>query len=114
MAGQAQFGPVCVDHVVLQRQYFRVDIDCRGHILSDLCTLHLPDAGRFGIDVFLTEQAQQGSETIWKRNAEVWKYEDAGMQSLAWNGPVMRVIGISKHLPHQNDELAWSIDVEYQ
>ena len=36
------------------------------------------------------------------------------MQSLARNGSVVRVIGVSRHPPHRNDELFWSINVEYQ
>ena len=39
---------------------------------------------------------------------------NAGMQLLARNGSVMRVIGVSRHPPHRNDELFWSINVEYQ
>lgn len=57
-------------------------------LTDDLCTVDLPDTGHFGIGAFLTEQAQQGSETIWKKVRACGNtgMGNAGMQSLVRNG----------------------------
>lgn|GEM_PF-5323077 len=85
--GQVLFDPVCLDHVVFQRQHFPVDTDYCTFLTDDLCTIGLPDTDCFGIDAFLTEQTQQERETIWKRSAGVWKYGDAGTRECSrWRG----------------------------
>ena len=80
--GQVLFDPVCLDHVVFQRQHFPVDTDYCTFLTDDLCTIGLSDTACFGIDAFLTEQAQQEIETIWKNvracgNTGMWECGNA-------------------------------------
>jgi hypothetical protein len=82
LTGQVQSRPVCLDDVVFQRQNFPVDTDYCTFLTDDLCTIGLSDTACFGIDAFLTEQAQQEIETIWKNvracgNTGMWECGNA-------------------------------------